>query len=387
MIEKLTLGQSARLQEFAERWTRIALCTDPADRPMAERAIRLSYAAAGLPPPPRIVWCGSPLSQGLTRAIVVGMRVAPRGVGASVCGASVWASVGGVWASVGASVRANVVASVRASVGAATVPLVEASVGANVVASVRAASVGSAAAAGVEASVEASIGASIGARVETSVMESVEEASVGNSVEDSVYGQHDAERLGFYAFFREICGLENQTEKLIGLTLLARNAGWALPHQNICWVSERHCILERDECGRIHRVGGPAIAYPDGWAIYAVHGVRIPEEWGNQPAADWQSAWLLSERNAERQRILLQVVGYQRVMQDLGATEIHAEHDMRLVRVARDVDVEPIVLLTVTCPSTGQQYCLRVPPHVTRCEQARLATLFSDHLIAPGPRP
>ena len=42
-IEKLTPEQEARFPEFVEKWTRIGLCTDPADRPAAERAIAEIY--------------------------------------------------------------------------------------------------------------------------------------------------------------------------------------------------------------------------------------------------------------------------------------------------------------------------------------------------------
>ena len=59
------------------------------------------------------------------------------------------------------------------------------------------------------------------------------------SVAASRYGQHDASWLVLYDFFREVCGLEIQTEKLAGLTELAKHAGWWLPHQHICWVSVR----------------------------------------------------------------------------------------------------------------------------------------------------
>lgn len=45
-IESLTPEQVARFPEFVERWTNIGLCTDPADRPAAERAIHETYPPA-----------------------------------------------------------------------------------------------------------------------------------------------------------------------------------------------------------------------------------------------------------------------------------------------------------------------------------------------------
>src|SRR3990167_1506024 len=102
-IDALTAEQEARFGEYRDRWTEIGLCTEPANRARAERGIALVYRRGGIAPPSRIVWCGSPLSQGITRAVV-------QGVGASV-GASVRASV---WDSGGACVGGRGGARVRA---------------------------------------------------------------------------------------------------------------------------------------------------------------------------------------------------------------------------------------------------------------------------------
>ena len=239
-IERLTAAQTARFGEYVERWTAIGLSTEPADRPTAEAAIATMYRCGGLEPPQHIVWCKSPLSMLLTAAVLRRRD------------------------SVGASVRDSVGASVRDSVGATVRDSVEDSVGASVGASVRD-SVG----ATVEDSVRASAGASVGASVWDSVR-----ASVG----DLVGGQHEAYWLAFYAYFREVCGIEEETKQLDGLLALSKSAGWALPYRDICFVSERHTTLLRDERGRLHAEDGPAVRYPDGWAVWAWHGVRVPQE-------------------------------------------------------------------------------------------------------------
>ena len=82
-IESLTARQEARFAEFVEAWTRVGLSTDPADRPRAEAAIAEMYRRAGVAPPQKIVWCGSPLSLGLTRATVLDTRLAGT-IGAAV---------------------------------------------------------------------------------------------------------------------------------------------------------------------------------------------------------------------------------------------------------------------------------------------------------------
>jgi len=359
-IDKLTAAQIAKFPGYVREWTAIGLSTEPADRKRAEAAIRKMYECGGLKPPRNIVWCGSPMSNALTRSIVMDERfgAALRAAlgqkssanGAKIFGQNVWDSVGhSVGASVGASVWASVGASVRASVGAS-----------------------------VWASVKASVGASVGASVWASVGDSVW-ASVGDSVRHSVggsvYGQHDANWLAFYRFFQKECGLIEETKKLEGLSELCLSAGWAIPHENICWVSERHCVCCRDERGRLHNTTGAALAYPDGWSIYAVHGVRLPERIILHPETI-KVAEIESEKNAEVRRVMTErysggLAGY---LKDSGAKEVHSDDYGTLYRKEVPND-EPIVAVSVINASPepdGQyrNYILRVPPQITTARAA-----------------
>ena len=365
-IEHLTDKQLARFPEFVDKWTRIGLSTEPADRPRAEAAILAMYKQAGLPKP-EIVWCGSPMGNALAWASV---RASVRdSVGASV-GASVWASVrdsvgASVWASVGASVWASV-GGVRDSVRDSVGDSVGASVGASVWASVRD-SVG----ASVGASVWASVGGGqragqrggqragqrggqragqragqpacgtqrAGQRVRDSVRASVRDsvrASVWASVRASVYGQHDAHWLGYYDFFREAVGMTEETQKAMPLTQLAQSAGWAIPCEHICFVSERHTTLERDDKGRLHCLTGPAVRYPDGWSIYAVHGVRVPENVVTRPEQITVTA-INAERNSEIKRVMIERFGWDRWSTECGAVVI--DHDDRWGTLKRADDM------------------------------------------------
>ena len=326
MITKLTDKQIARFAEFREKWLAIGLSTEPANRPKAEAAIVQSYRLAGLEPPKRIVWCGSPLSQGMTRAIILDKD-------AVSVGDSVWVSVGD---SVGASVWASVWDSVRASV-------------------------------------RASVGASVGASIRDSVWASVGDSvwvSVGASVGASVYGSHEAGWLSFYDYFREVTGLTKETDKLAGLTEQAKHAGWFLPHANICWVSERHNILQRDDDGRLHSLSGPAVAYPDGWSIYAVHGIRVPG-WIIETPQEITATKIDAEENIEIRRIMTDIHGWPRYIRESGLEAVdtrrnHIEGTLEALYRCKDGSQR----LVVTCP-TGRVFALGVVSEVRTCEQAQ----------------
>jgi hypothetical protein len=273
---------------------------------------------------------------------------------------SIWQSVGDrVEERIRATVRNNVWASVADSAGA----IVKDNVADSVWDSVRA-SVGDRVWDGIEAT--ARDGVCVGLRA---------------SVEASVYGSHDASWLAFYRYFYEVLGLTDQTGSLSGLWELAQSAGWALPHQNICWVSERHHILSRDDRGRLHCETGPACGYPDGWAIYAVHGVRVPRYVIEEPA-QIDVAHIGAETNAEIRRVMIEryrhgenVSGSAAYVRDSGAKRL--DHDERFGTLwRRDLpNDEPIVMIEVinsTPEPDGRfkRYWLRVPPDTKTAHEA-----------------
>lgn len=82
---------------------------------------------------------------------------------------------------------------------------------------------------------------------------------------------------------------------------------------------------------------------------------------------------VLAERNAERRRVLLERLGYERFLAEAQAEVLHQDQDAggerRLLRVPLQDD-EPLVCLQVQCPSTGRRYLIRVPPTMRHCHQA-----------------
>jgi hypothetical protein len=405
-ITSLTDEQEARIGEFVERWTRIGLCTDPADRPRAEAAIRDMYRQGGLEPPTTIVWCGSPLSQFLTGAIILDSRlmesigrdcqesvleIVQDSVGYSVLD-DVYACVGdsvgvtvrdgirdSVWYSAYYSFLDSIADNVRTSVWGSVENSVENSVLDSVATSVWC-TVWDTVWDRIYDSVATSVRNSVQNSVQNSVRDSVRDR-IRDSVWDSIHGAHDAHEFALYRCFHDVVGLVDETSKLSGLWELAQSAGWALPYRSICWVSERHHILSRDERGRLHCDIGPAVEYPDGWAIYASHGVRVPRYVIEHPK-QIDIARIETETNAEVRRVMIEryrqgeeINGGAAYIRDCGATLL--DHDERYGTLwRRDLpNDEPIVMIEVvnsTPEPDGRfkRYWLRVPPGMTTAREA-----------------
>lgn len=310
------------------RWREVAAATGPADRPAAEAGVRLAYRLAGLPEPERVVWAGSPREGAALAARLTADGKAGRSVREAVR-TRPWAAVrervldrlgpagwAGHWALTGAQLWD----------GATT--LTE--------------------------------------RIRTGVVEAsaAEEAGGEQAVRlvllDAVLGQHDAAWLAAFDG-------QDGADTLDGIVAVARAAGWWWPYEKTAVVCERPVELHRDEAGRLDRGDGPALAFPDGFALYAWRGMPVPAEFLAE-LAGLTPARIREEENAELRRVMLEHYGYDRYLEESGAEPVQRDEAGVLWRIELDGD-EPLVMVEVVNSTpepdgTHRVYWLRVPPRV-----------------------
>jgi len=341
-IESLTDEQIARFPEFVDRWIKVGLNTERADRSATEAAAVDAYReGGGLTRPDWIIWCDSPLSLCLADVALKNKNLT-----------SVRESVG---ATVVTSVRDSVWDSVRESVWDS----VRESVGATVVTSVR-------------ASVWASVRESVWDGVRESVWDSVV-TSVRDTVWDSVFGQHEAGWLSFYSYFLDVCNLRD-CKRLSPLMRIAESSGWWIPRRNVVLFSERPIRCEVNARKVLHSDGKMAIEYSDGFGVYANDGVRLPAEIGKIKIVDWKPEWVLSQENQEIKRVLLENIPSERLANVLQLKSLDkfrsARSEYELVEAQNNPYPSRYRALRFTCPSTGRPYLVRVQPDVDTAEAA-----------------
>ena len=321
-IEKLTQEQIKLLEVYRDKWIKIGLSTDRFTKEDAQKYSDYLYEKILKKKKVPIIIAESPLSAW----IIVNMFVFNQ---ASVRD-SVWASVG---ASVEDSVRASVWASVRASVGASVRASVGASVRASVWDSVRA-SVG----ASVRASVRDSVRASVGDSVEDSIWDSVWAsiwdsvwASVGASVRASVWdsvralkflpycspyieGSFDVNIYAFFDYFEKVLNI-NYGDKKENWEWWKSSAqfGQVFPLENVCIISQKP--VEINKLGtRLHADGKAAVKYSDGFSIWALNGVRVPQYLAETPASALDIEFFKKEQNADIKAEFIRKYGIERMV-------------------------------------------------------------------------
>jgi hypothetical protein len=131
-------------------------------------------------------------------------------------------------------------------------------------------------------------------------------------------------------------------------------------------------------------VGSTSItALPARFADVGVHwnGVAITHQIAFAPET-LKATDILAERNTELRRVMIERFGYDKFMAAVNAVELDRDRDAggerRLLRVELAED-EPLVCVSVICPSTGHKFLLRVPPMFTTCHAAIAWTAGFDN--------
>ncbi|MEU9796851.1 DUF6745 domain-containing protein [Streptomyces sparsogenes] len=376
-----------------ERWRAVAAATGPADRGAAEAGVRLAYDAAGLPRPERIVWVGSPLEGTAAALLLAGRRdILPGEIAGRAAGALRAAGVEPVAGAAGAA-GASVREAVRTLPWAAARQRLHGTLGGS----------GWAERWALTGAPLWDTTRSLTERVRTGVVEALtaqpdqeqeqgrgrtrardREAAVRLAMLDAVLGQHDAPWLAAVA---EDGDAASGAGELAGPAEVARAAGWWWPYEKAVLIAERPLELHRDEAGRLDRGDGPALAYPDGFALYAWRGMPVPAAFLEQ-LSTLTAERIRAEENAELRRVMLEHYGYDRYLEESGARPVHRDETGVLWRIEMPGD-EPVTMVEVVNSTpepdgTHRTYWLRVPP---RTRTAREGVAWTFGLEADGYAP
>ncbi|MGW2559215.1 DUF6745 domain-containing protein [Streptomyces sp. NPDC001514] len=345
--------------QYVDKWRAVAAATGPADRTAAEEGVRLAYRLAGLEAPERFVWAGSPKS---AVAAVRTLEDAGRSVREEVrtvpwaderrrlhdeLGPAGWTEH---WGRTGALIWESTRAlaeRIRTGVADALADDAVAPAG--------------------------GVAPTAGGDTSTGREDAQEAAAVRRAVRlvllDAVLGQHDAAWLAAF---------DGRSERLEGLARVAEHAGWWWPFEKAVVICERPVELHRDEAGRLDRGDGPALAFPDGFALHAWRGMPVPAEFITG-LSSLTAERIRTEENAELRRVMLEFYGYDRYLSESGAQPVHRDETGVLWRIAladdEDVVMVEVVNSTPEPDGTHKTYWLRVPPR-TRTAKEGVAWTF-----------
>ena len=175
-------------------------------------------------------------------------------------------------------------------------------------------------------------GAQVGAQVRAQVGDQVWD-QVGDQVRaqvgTAIYGKEEAGWLGWVSYMRDVLKLVKETEKMVGLIELSENASWIYPYKNIAIISEKPKTINMLN-GRLHCETGPSIEYPDGFRVYSLYGLRMPD-WIIETSKDKiDPRDILKLTNTEQRYAAMKFVGIDKFLKELKAKEIDSKMGYKL---------------------------------------------------------
>jgi len=154
---------------------------------------------------------------------------------------------------------------------------------------------------------------------------------------------------------------------------LARSCSWAWFSSDVCALAEKpRCFNVDNE--RLHCPTGPSIAWADGLELYHWRDTQVPKEW----IMDRKSIPItaaLTERNLELRNAAAQLIGWDRVLAEVGARVIDTDPNPEIGTLLEcDLpDAPKSRFLQVRC-ATGRTFVLAVPNDVRTALEANAST-------------
>ena len=181
------------------------------------------------------------------------------------------------------------------------------------------------------------------------------------------YGTQDADFFSDYDFLLNELKLEG-LDKIVPLMNLSQNCGWWFPFEKTVIFTKLPTEIHRDEEYKLHHFDKPALVYPDGFGVYTIHGVRVPEKYILKPAEDIDIKELFQETNVEIRMLVLKKVGLDRALSCLDTRSLDKKDSYELLGIKfTDRYCEYLKMVN---PSTGEVHVEGVAPGIKTVKEA-----------------
>lgn len=135
----------------------------------------------------------------------------------------------------------------------------------------------------------------------------------------------------------------------------------------------------------LHAEGKPSVILGP-IKLYHWHNLKLPERMGAVSPDKWEPEWLSDEDNAQVASLLIEKVGFDRIVQKLSGKKLDSWNGSRpweryeLVELTPSEIIGKMRFLKMVCPSTNNIYAIPVPPD---CAGAHEAMTFIRNGVKP----
>jgi len=142
--------------------------------------------------------------------------------------------------------------------------------------------------------------------------------------------------FSFYDFMENVLGIKFTCKDKYDWFVSTSQTGIIYPLEQICIISDRPSEINMKD-GRLHNEKGMAIKYTDGFGIWSLNGINVPQWLIETPAEKIDIKLALNEKNTDVQREIIRKVGYERILKVCNAKTLE----------------------NWVCPKTGLKYAVK----------------------------
>src|SRR3990167_2047835 len=343
MITKLTAEQERGVVEWREHCIRIGRDTSSINKTVAEKSWSEFYKILNMEKP--LFWyCQSPLQA----QIIINIFPEIQKIFKIKKGDNIWDNI---WANIGDNIRANIEDNIGDNIGDNIWDNIWANIGDNIRANIGA---------NIGDNIGDNIGANIGDNIRANIRDNIRELKI-KYIETYFWCQHSIGWIAYYKYFNKYKLLPyDENFKILDIWYdLACSCGWCYTFENMVFVCEKPSELSIDGMGRLHKDGGMALKYSDGYGLYMLNGIRVPKWLAMTPAEKLDPALALKETNADVQREIIRKIGAERMLKHCDAKTLDTWID----------------------PKTGHTYKLM---DMTIGQNIRRRYMYFEHASIPG---
>ena len=94
----------------------------------------------------------------------------------------------------------------------------------------------------------------------------------------------------------------------------SKNLHWWFPFENYCLICERPIRLTVNDAGQFHNESVKAIEYSDGWGLWYLNGISVPEVLVTTDAENLSTDFFTNEKNADVKAEFVRKYGVERML-------------------------------------------------------------------------
>ena len=337
MINKLTSEQEKQLQVYRDKWVTIGLSTNRIDRKVAsENFMIFNKIVLGKEKRPIIIFMNSPLTAWIATLLLYDWFYIKNNT----------------------QVESQVESQVRSQVGSQVWSQVESQVESQVRSQVR-------------SQVESQVRSRVWSQVESQVR-----SQNKNFVYPYLCGNFDSSYFSFYNFCNEVLKIKFDNQKKWNSYLKTSDVNLIYPFDDFWVVSEKPTNIKIVN-SVLHNEKGAAIFYADGFSIYSLNGVKVPQWLVETPAEKIDPTLALKETNADIQREIIRKIGAERMLKKCNAKIIddwidsNTGYNYKLMEMAIGQNIRRKYLYYEHASMKGIFYAKPVPPETKKAIHGR----------------